>query len=138
MTIAMTRRTETRFGTFDRLVGTAVHANGWWLRRALGVDLQCESPARYDLSDFAAGLDIIRVKSELPVALQTGDEALDFPIACRVEQATDGQRTDVAYPFVLLESEGRLQLAFGTPGPPPAVQDAIIDGFVQRLTSAFT
>ena len=132
------RRTETHFGTFDQLVGTAVHANGWWLRAALGVDLQCESPDCFDLSTFAAGVDAVRVRRALHVALQMGDEPLDFPVgfvACRVEDATDGQRTDIAYPFGLLESEGPLQLAFGTPGPTPAVRRAIIDAFAQRLAS---
>ena len=79
------------------------------------------------------------MKSELPVALQTGDEALDFPIgfiACRVEDTIDGQRMDIAYAFVLLESEGRLQLAFASDGPPPAVRQEILAAFVERLSSS--
>jgi hypothetical protein len=131
----MARRAETRFGTFGRLVGTAVHANGWWLRRAEGVDLPCESPVSHDLSNLIDGLDAVRMKSALAVALQTGDEALDLPIdfiACRVEDATDGQRMDAAYTFVLRESEGRFQLAFA-PRTPRAVRDGIVEAFVQRL-----
>lgn len=46
-------------------------------------------------------------------------------IATRVEANPTGGLLDVTYPFVLIESEGRMRLAFGTPGPEPSVRDEI-------------
>jgi hypothetical protein len=100
----MTRRTETRFGTFTKLLGTAVHANGWWLRHAAGVDLQCETPSLHDLSNVIASperSDLARVKRSLPIGLQMAD-GHDLPIgfiATRVEDAPGGGLLDWSAPL---------------------------------------
>lgn len=137
----MTRRTETRGGTFGRLLGTAVHANGWWFRHAANVDLRGDSRSSHDLSRFTVGkerLDPGRIRTVLPLAFQMADgqgPPIGF-IAARVEDASDGGKLDIAYPFLLQECDGRVQLAFGTLDPEPSLQDEIVAAFVERLARA--
>lgn len=143
-------REEVRFGSYDRLLGVAVHAHAWWLRHAVRVELAGGAPSWHDLSDCIAAsaaaenrpdpwrVDADWARARAPVGLQLGlmqatlltPIVLDF-IAARVEGSTS-----VAYPFLLREREGRLLFGFSTAGPTLSVQQDIITAVGCRLLRA--
>ena len=77
----------------------------------------------------------MRIRQLLPGALQVSEdhEPLTGFIATRVENAPDGGRLDVAYPFRLREAEGRMLLAFSPDGADPSLRDEIVAAFIHRI-----
>jgi hypothetical protein len=148
----MTRPVNVRFGSFGRVLGTAVYANGWWLAPAADVELGAGGPSWHALTDHMTAcataavrpaperVDAAWVLQALPVGLQLSPSEVrrtQFPMgfmASRVEEdpVADG-RIDVAYPFLLNERAGRVLLGFGISGPPASIRDTIIVAFGLRL-----
>ena len=126
------RITETRFGSFETLVGAAVYANGWWIRAAGGVVLD-GTPVWRKLSDCQSTVEgLVRatdpdygmpswIERLGPQALQCSASVFSSPlflglVACRV----DGER-DIAYPF-LLRGDSHTECGFSSSGPSQDLQ----------------
>jgi hypothetical protein len=144
----MTRPVEVHFGSFTKLVGTAVYANDWWIMRASGVELAGGAPTWHQLAGYVracAAAEPRRLpdhigsdwtRSAMPIGLQMNLPAatsLDMGFAtCCVDQRPAG-RVDVAYPFLLTERGEDVLLGFSELGPRASVRESIIRAFALRL-----
>ena len=141
------RRQEIRFGSFERLLGTPVHARDWWFCRAEGVKLQGEVPRWYDLNEYRTlveervrkpaphQIDANWVRERLPVGLGLSlnlDVTLT-PIDLDLVALDADADVEVTYPFLLREREYRVLFGFSPDGPPREIRDSIIVGLGARL-----
>jgi len=133
----MTR--ETRGGSFGEVLGTPVHRNDWWFARVTDVHLEGVGTSVHALREADSGerFDQATVKRALPVGLaMSSDQELPVGMIATRVYVTGADRLDVAFPFILTESDGAVVLAFGTPGPEQSVRAEIIAAFAERLTWA--
>jgi len=147
----MTRRAETHFGSFRELLGTPVYAKGWWFFRASDVALEGGTASCHDLRDYIgqAAADGLRPAPPIPTSAWLDEVApiglgftpptvlLALPMGF-VAVKTGASRVatesiDVAYPFLLVEREQRIALAFSAIGPELTARESIVLAFCRRL-----
>lgn len=139
------------FGSYDRLLGTAVHANGWWLREAGHVELE-GTPDWHDLTGAVAEAAAIARRTvpscvdghwyrrHAPIALQLRPASaspvddsplcLDF-LAGRLEHGGE-----VTFPFLLREHDNSVRCGFSDAGPDPALKRDIVLAVASRFVQA--
>lgn len=147
----MEARLDLRFGSFNELIGTAVHRAPWWFRTALGVVLagsvlwedlgECvltgpSEPAdlsRLDTDWFRTAPQTVNTewfRLHAPIALSLASEpalcSVDL-IATRVEE-----HVSVAYPFLLRETDKRVLCGFSSQSD-THVRNSIVNALAGRF-----
>jgi hypothetical protein len=146
----MTRARRVLFGSFGERLSTAVFIDDWWLFRASDVKLDTEARTTFELETSLRALAPDRIPNKpdpnwfqtlapIGLSLRPADLA-DSPlslgfVASRVNSnsVVGGQSEDLAYPFILVESEARLHLEFSTTGPAEDIKRQIVRAFCHRL-----
>jgi len=122
---------DVRFGSFEKLVGTAVHRDPWWFRTAQGVVLDgtvlwtdlgecvqlgpCESGEHSQLDtawfeSVAEVPDARWFRRHAPIALSLASGPTSFAVDLIATRARGG--ASAAYPFLLRETDGRIMCGF--------------------------
>jgi len=132
----MTRRPKvlTLFGSFDELLNSGRYTSreDWWIFLASGVALEGDGRVSHDLQALlpAERVDVAWFRDVAPVGLafprRPKVDGSPLSLGCVAGKGKTPTTEEVAYPFIVRESEDRMLIEFSANGPAPELQRSIV------------